>query len=53
MSDIPSSGKQIRSLLTEDGRLEWGPGGPAEETARDEFDVIAPDFLALADILGS
>lgn len=32
--------------------LEWGPGGPAEETAPDEFDVIAPDFLALAEILG-
>jgi 2-haloacid dehalogenase len=32
--------------------LEWGPGWPAEETAPDEFDVIAPDFVALADKLG-
>lgn len=32
--------------------LEWGPGGPVEESADDEFDVVAPDFLALAEALG-
>jgi 2-haloacid dehalogenase len=33
--------------------LEWGPGGPVEEAAVDEFDVVAADFVALADALGA
>ncbi len=33
--------------------LEWGPDGPVEGAAADEFDVVAPDFLALADALGA
>lgn len=32
--------------------LEWGPGGPVEEAATGEFDVVAPDFTALAEALG-
>ncbi|HET6963737.1 MAG TPA: haloacid dehalogenase type II [Acidimicrobiales bacterium] len=32
--------------------LEWGPGGPVEE-AGTEFDLTAPDFVALAEALGA
>lgn len=32
--------------------LEWGPGGPVAE-AGSEFDLTAPDFVALADALGA
>lgn len=33
--------------------LEWGAGGKVEAAAIDEFDVVASDFVALADALGA
>lgn len=33
--------------------LEWGPGGPVDGADDGEFDVVAPDFAALAEQLGA
>jgi len=32
--------------------LEWGSAGPQPPSPDPTFDVVAPDFLALADALG-